>query len=304
MDQTFTLTQSLADRKAEVTRQCADEARRLRRRMLFGMTTSLALQSIPEPRRCDLDTTMLHTVSSTSARRVRAVASNSQPHIWKYVNDNVCIRIAPDVYALSPPHTWAQLSDHIPLDDLVMLGDAILERQRASDASSLYGFLDGMTYFRGKQHCRRALPLLSPRVMSPMETRARLAAVLHGIPAPETGYAVPNARFASGVGMTLDMAWARFRVAVEYDGDQHRTDKDQWRRDREKREWLQSHGWVVMSITASSLADDMSRAEFAFRLARHLTARGATFTFAVQAMTLEEASKRLSRNANRRDFSR
>ncbi|OZG63600.1 hypothetical protein BHAP_1787 [Bifidobacterium hapali] len=285
-----TLMQSLAEHQAAMIRRCVDETQRLQRKLLFGMTTSLALQSIAQPDHCDLDTSLLHTVSRTSAKRVRTVKSSSEAHIWKYVNEDACVQISTNVYTLDLLHTWAQLSTHLPLIDLVILGDAILTR-RDAPSSCLAEFTRNLGYFRGKQQCRQAAKLVSTRVQSPMETKVRLAASRHGLPKAVTNYTVPDARFSSGIDMTLDLAWPNYRVAVEYDGDHHRTDKTQWRRDREKREYLQSHEWIIMSITAANVADDMARAEFALRLARYLANRGATFTFKVLAMSLEETAR-------------
>ena len=39
-------------------------------------------------------------------------------------------------------------------------------------------------------------------------------------------------------------------MAVEYDGDQHRTDRRQWREDRERDAALRAEGWEVIRVTA------------------------------------------------------
>ena len=54
------------------------------------------------------------------------------------------------------------------------------------------------------------------------------------------------ASFAEGATTVLKDA----KVAVEYDGDQHRTDRRQWREDRERDAALRAEGWEVIRVTA------------------------------------------------------
>ena len=287
----------LAERRAAAIRRCADEAAALGRSMLYGMTTSLELQSVPLPTSCDLDMTALHSTASEAGKRVRRrAAGESRQHVWTHIGNDAPVRIRRNVYALDLFHTWAQLSPHVPLADLVMLGDAILSAKHGDDANrdsaadgkaALAAFVGGLTRFSGVRQCRRALKLVESHVLSPKETDARLAPVTHGIPQPVTNYVVPGAFFDSGTPMTVDLAWPEYQVAVEYDGDHHRTDRSQWHRDRDKRGLLQSRGWVVLDITADMLANEAARAEYAFRLARLLASRGAVFDFRVVAMPLE-----------------
>ena len=133
----------------------------------------------------------------------------------------------------------------------------------------------------------------SPGADSPKESEERLSLVAHGIPQPVANYVVPDAAFASGAPITLDLAWPEFKVAVEYDGDHHRTSKTQWRRDQEKRGMLVGRRWLVFIATAASIANEDARAEFAFNVARALASRGAVFEFHVVAMSLEELAQSL-----------
>ena len=52
---TPTMSESLAQRKRDMVARCTEEAKRAGKKLLFGMTTSLALQSVPIPADCDLD---------------------------------------------------------------------------------------------------------------------------------------------------------------------------------------------------------------------------------------------------------
>lgn len=48
----------------------------------------------------------------------------------------------------------------------------------------------------------------------------------------------------------LDMGWPDLKVAVEYDGEQHRTDQGQYRWDSRRREMLERLGWIVIRVLA------------------------------------------------------
>ena len=57
----------------------------------------------------------------------------------------------------------------------------------------------------------------------------------------------------------LDMGWSEFMVAVEYDGDQHRTDRWQYVKDVRRLEILQRLGWVVIRVIAEDHPADIVR---------------------------------------------
>lgn len=68
---------------------------------------------------------------------------------------------------------------------------------------------------RGLVALRGAVVLADPRSESPMKTRIRVAIHRHGLPPPELQHPVGPYR--------LDLAHPRVRLAVEYDGRDHRT---------------------------------------------------------------------------------
>ena len=265
---TPTMSESLAQRKRDMVARCTEEAKRAGKKLLFGMTTSLALQSVPIPADCDLDSAKLHTVSSVKSKRFRTRHAPLQTHIWKHAAKAANVEMNQHVFALDLFHVWAQLAPYVSFESLIVLGDAVIT------ATS-------------KQ------PVLAKDRDAPKESEERLSLVAHGIPQPVANYVVPDAAFASGAPITLDLAWPEFKVAVEYDGDHHRTSKTQWRRDQEKRGMLVGRRWLVFIATAASIANEDTRAEFAFNVARALASRGAVFEFHVVAMSLEELAQSL-----------
>lgn len=185
------------------------------------------------------------------------------------------------------------------LEELVILAEAIITAISKSSGryprlvlSSLREFIDNAPYFLRKTACRTALQLVKANVLSPKESKARLVLLRHGLPDAEVNCHVDRAMFDSGKPMSLDIAWKHFKVAVEYDGDHHRTDKHQWRRDRKKRDRLRQLGWTIIVITVDDIRDEVACAEFALNVARELTLRGCDVDFRVIAMTVEELARR------------
>lgn len=256
------------------------------------MTTSLELQGISLPKHCDLDTNALHTTASCQNLRIQSKLVKH--HVWKMLKPAYQVKISRHIFALDLINTWAQLSPHVQLTDLIVLAESIIRTQAHDDITQMnliyhrfVSFIETSPRFTGKCACRQALRFILPGVYSPRETESRLALLTHGLPCPEVNFIVPGFRFASGAPMTLDMAWPQWHVGVEYDGDQHRYDKQQWHSDREKRDKLRANGWSIVVISAGDIDDADARARFALQTGRQLASRGAAFNFFIIAKPLE-----------------
>ncbi|MCW2690667.1 MAG: hypothetical protein JWR37_5557 [Mycobacterium sp.] len=81
---------------------------------------------------------------------------------------------------------------------------------------------------------------------SPKESWLRLILIDAGLPPLVTQIEV---RLGTAVAY-LDMGWEDPMVAVEYDGDQHRTDRRQYVKDINRAEMLQRLGWIVVRAIA------------------------------------------------------
>jgi very-short-patch-repair endonuclease len=57
----------------------------------------------------------------------------------------------------------------------------------------------------------------------------------------------------------LDMGWPDLMVAVEYDGEQHRTDRRQYTWDLRRLELLEQLGWIVIRVVAGDRREDILR---------------------------------------------
>jgi Protein of unknown function (DUF559) len=107
---------------------------------------------------------------------------------------------------------------------------------------------------RGLRRLRAALPLVDSGAASPKETWLRLLLIDAGLPAPDTQIPVV-AQFRTVA--VLDMGWERFNVAVEYDGDQHRSSRRQYVRDMRRLKALEACGWIIVRVIAEDSPNDV-----------------------------------------------
>lgn len=110
---------------------------------------------------------------------------------------------------------------------------------------------------RGIARARLAISLFDPGAQSPKETWLRLVLVQAGLPRPQTQIPVFD-EFGSAIAY-LDMGWEDVKVAVEYDGDQHRSDRSQYNWDIRRLERLQHLGWILIRVVAGDRPADIVR---------------------------------------------
>jgi very-short-patch-repair endonuclease len=115
---------------------------------------------------------------------------------------------------------------------------------------------------RGLRWLRAALELCDPRAESPMESRIRIALHRYRLPAPKVQHPVGPYR--------LDLAYPAVRLAIEYDGRDHR-EPGRAIRDLRREAHLARCGWDVLRLRAASVHDAR---ETAIRVHRELVGRG------------------------------
>jgi hypothetical protein len=101
---------------------------------------------------------------------------------------------------------------------------------------------------RGIRKARRTLILVDAGAESPRESWLRLLLIRAGFPPPQTQIPVYD-EYGQLVAV-LDMGWEHLKLAVEYDGDHHRTDRRQFNKDIRRAETLSGLGWIDVRVTA------------------------------------------------------
>ena len=249
VQRSFTGVRSLGLDLDDVLGRCRAYEPLLRPGEAFSHGTAASLLGLPVPRRSDA----VHVLAPPGVTRARGrevaghVASVAPPLV---VLDGLPL--------VAPAHVWCQLAAELSVYDLVALGDAIVtgrRRGRVRDRPlATIGELDaaarGWPPRRGSAKLAVALPRVRVGAESPKETHLRLTIVDARLPEPEPNVPV---QLPSGSIVHPDLSYPRRRIAFEYLGDIHRTDRRRWQDDLRRRRALTAAGWFVVEVTADDL---------------------------------------------------
>ncbi len=219
--------------------RCREYLPRLRDDQFFSRVTAARLYGIPLPRaletRDELDVTGRQSrPRTTGVIGHRAVAT---PVAF--------VRGLPVTDA-----TWLlpELSGILALDDLIVAGDALVRRKLPPASLDQLLAVANSSNARAIRAVRRALQDVRPGTDSPMETRVRLLIVRAGLPEPVIGNTIYDS--VGGFIGTPDLSYPAPRIAIEYEGSQHRDNPRVFAEDIERRELMQEAGWYVIRVIA------------------------------------------------------
>jgi REase_MTES_1575 len=161
----------------------------------------------------------------------------------------VCVRNG--IRITTPERTAFDIGRSMSVDRSIPILDALSHATnfKVADVVSLAVARPGS---RGIRWLHSALKLVDGGAESPQESRVRVLLVAAGLPTPET-----QIEFTDEFGMArirVDMGWREWRVAVEYDGVQHWSDRYQRSWDIDRIAMLEAMGWTVVRISAEMLA--------------------------------------------------
>jgi hypothetical protein len=155
------------------------------------------------------------------------------------------------IRATTPERTAFDIGRTLPRDRAVAVLDALANATnfKVDDVVSLADEKPGA---RGVRRLRSTLEWVDGGAESPPESRLRLLLVRAGLPPPET-----QIEFIDEFGIArirVDMGWRQWKVAVEYDGVQHWSDRRQRSWDIDRIAILEALGWVVVRVSAELLS--------------------------------------------------
>jgi hypothetical protein len=153
----------------------------------------------------------------------------------------------------TPARTAYDLGRHLPRGQSVARLDALMHATPFSVEDVLL-LAKRHSGARGLRRLRLALPYIDGGAASPKETWLRLLLIDAGLPVPTTQIAVLDGYTPVAF---LDMGWEEFKVAAEYDGDQHRSDRRQYVKDIRRHELFGDRGWIVIRVIAEDRPDDV-----------------------------------------------
>lgn len=107
--------------------------------------------------------------------------------------------------------------------------------------------------FHGGRVANDAFNACRERVASPKETETRLLLVGAGLPEPEVNGDVLD--LEGWQIAEVDLLYRAEKIAIEYEGDHHRTSEQQWRKDLERERKLKALGYEYIRVTQETLAE-------------------------------------------------
>ncbi|MFC4137985.1 MULTISPECIES: hypothetical protein [unclassified Microbacterium] len=245
---------------------------RLRPGQRLAARTALRLWGMPFPQRWQPDEPVDVTVLPTSTPpRARGTAGHrlaaGRAETWRVDGAPVIDPIAA-LFQCAPGLTILQAV--ILIDALITEADnypGLRPGRPGTTPAQIEARLDAWGRFPGCATIRRALAFVRAGVESPKETETRWLIVSAGLPEPVLQHEVRD----RGVLIArVDLAYPELRIAVEYEGDGHRTSQTQWRRDIRRQRDLEDRGWIVIRLTQHDLSPASS---FIPRLRRALASR-------------------------------
>ncbi|MEN2736264.1 hypothetical protein ABCS02_00610 [Microbacterium sp. X-17] len=159
-----------------------------------------------------------------------------------------------DLPVTTPEQTWLDLAQLLHRDALVVVGDFLVGGDEPlTDRLALARAIAASPGRRGVARAKEALESIRTGSESPGESRLRLVLADAGLPIPLLNHEL---RDDSGMFVArIDLAYPRERIALEYEGDIHRVDRQTWRKDIRRRERVEDLGWRMIRVTA----DDVHR---------------------------------------------
>lgn len=146
----------------------------------------------------------------------------------------------------TPARTAYDLGRHLPRGQAVARIDALM-RATPFSVEEVVLLAKRHPGARGLRRLRVALPYVDGGAASPKETWLRLLLIDAGLPPPTTQIPVFDGYRPVAF---LDMGWEEFKVAAEYDGDQHRSDRRQYIKDIRRHELVDDLGWHVVRVVS------------------------------------------------------
>lgn len=210
----------------------------------FSHSTAALIHGMPLPRR--LEQGPVHLASPSFTVRMR------RPGVTGHRLKSRVVEVE-GMRVESVADTFVHLATQLTLDELVAVGDWIVDPRRPGrlTVGELAEATQRFTGARGMSLVRQALALVREGAESVQETRMRLGMLRAGLPEPVLQHELADAR--GFVWARLDLSYPELRLAIEYDGEHHRTDDRQYAKDNARIRRLRAEGWYVIRVTKDDL---------------------------------------------------
>ena len=220
--------------------RCLAYAPKLKSNEFFSHLTAADLYEVPLPRSLrDLPDIHVSVIAPAFPPRAAGVIGHRLSQA-KPLFERGSLR------ALQPAEVWAQLGAFLSHEQLVIAGDFLVRRKRPLSTVAALTSSAATGSGRGIRAVRAALKDVRRGTDSPRETTLRLLIIRAGLPEPAIGHTIlgPAGNFIA----TPDLCYVAERIAIEYEGDIHRTDPRVYEDDIIRRELIEEAGWIVIRV--------------------------------------------------------
>ena len=250
-----------AEPPSDVVDLCRAYAIRMPQTQYFSHATAAIVWGIPLPLRLERDRT-LHVSAAPGSRepRMRGVTGHrGAAGATRWRLGSIVVASACD--------SWCQIVSELTEEEAIVAGDRIVGWPRPlATLDELDAAIARFGSRRGARRISQARPHIRENSASARETTLRLTTLRAGFPEPEPNGAIT---LSSGRITHGDLVYRRYKVLLEYDGEQHRLDAAQFATDVNRLNDLSEDGWIVIRVGKHLSNDDVL-----VRLDRALRSRG------------------------------
>jgi hypothetical protein len=168
------------------------------------------------------------------------------------------------MWCTTPARTAYDLGRRLAGEEAVIRIDALMNATKVVVAQ-VQSIAEAYPGARGMGQLRKTLQSVDGGAESPQETRLRLLLIGSGLPRPTTQIPVKNDY--GKVVRRIDMGYPEWKVGVEYDGEQHFTNPNDYADDIERLEFLAAKGWSIVRVSARQLRYDREQVVYRVRCA-------------------------------------
>jgi very-short-patch-repair endonuclease len=178
-----------------------------------------------------------HHPSTGIAIRADAIADDEQ-------------QVSRGMTCTTPARTAYDLGRRLNGETAIIRIDALMNATKVP-VEQVWSIAERYPGARGIRHLQATLRVVDGGAESPQETRLRLLLIESSLPRPATQIPVKNEY--GKVVRRIDMGYPEWKVGVEYDGEQHFTNPDDYANDIERLEFLASKRWTIVRVSARQL---------------------------------------------------
>ena len=216
--------------------------------VVVSHVTALRVLRVEVPRECSLKSNAVHIMSMVKGKR----RANRQIVTHSCNRELPVVQVDERIWCVAPAYVWVHMAGYVSIEDLVVLGDAMMRRDRELKLLQIDDFTEALAllgqHYRHGATCRSALRMLRADTDSPPESALRVGLWRIGLGGMVVNHVVEDTEHI----WMPDLAWVESKVALEYEGEYH-FGRHQVQHDAHRNQRFRQLGWSVINAYAEDL---------------------------------------------------